>query len=174
MNPVPRTLIGPALAAALVLAAPPAQALLVEASVAETGGGVFHYSFSITNNDPHDYVIVSLVDAPLGDPLIAGSFAIPVGFLASYDGGLGFVDFFEDTELFAAGTVAGPFELDSLYDPSVHFRSFEALTTLGELVAGEVAITRVPVPEPGSLALLALGFALLVVRARGAGLAGQP
>ena len=158
MKAIQATLRGALLTAALALLTSPARALLVEATVDDVGG-VFHYAFTVTNNDPDDYAIVSLVDAPIGDPLIAASLTPPVGFLAIYDSGAGFVDFLEDTQLFASGTVVGVFTFDSLFDLSLHFQSFEALTTQGTRVSGTVTITSVP--EPAGLALIALGLGLL-------------
>jgi hypothetical protein len=158
MKAIQATLRGALLTAALALLTSPARALLVEATVDDVGG-VFHYAFTVTNNDPDDYAIVSLVDAPIGDPLIAASLTPPVGFLAIYDSGVGFVDFLEDTQLFASGTVVGVFAFDSVFDPSLHFQDFEALTTQGTLVSGNVVVTSIP--EPGGLALIALGLGLL-------------
>lgn len=137
--------------------------MIVEASVTP-GAGFFHYEFTITNTGPEDVVLVTLIDAPLDDPLIDPSLTVPAGFLGSYDPGLGFVDFLENVDLFAAGTSSGPFIFDSLVDPDANsFSRFEALTTLGGLLTGCIAINGrclepEPVPEPQTWALLALGL----------------
>jgi len=145
-------------------------ALIVEATVLPLGGGVFHYDFSITNDEAEDVSIVSIVDAPLADPLIDPSLATPAGFLGSYDGGLGFVDFFEDTELFGVGTTKGPFSFNSMSGPAPGvFSAFEALSIFGTLYSGDVDVTIVApvIPEPGTVVLLAVGvsvFGLIAVR----------
>jgi hypothetical protein len=139
-------------------------ALIVEATVSSIGGGAFHYDFSITNSGPEDVVLVTL-NAPLGDPLIDPSLVFPAGFFASYDSGLGFVDFLEDTDLFGAGTTKSGFGFDSGSGPSGFFDVFTALTTQGDTLIGQVQQN--VIPEPGTVALLALGlgvFGLMVVR----------
>jgi hypothetical protein len=164
MKTIERTLRGAALAAALALLAPPAQALMVSAIAEALGGGVFHYSFSVNNDDPDDYAIVSIVDAPTGDPLIDASLITPTGFLASYDGGLGIVDFLADTADFVTGTTVGPFAFDSTSDPAVNFLTFEALTLTGNPVSGDVTI--IPVPGAGGLIVLAVALGLLAAGRR--------
>lgn len=123
------------------------------------GGGSFHYDLSVENTGPEDFAIVSL-DAPVGDPLIAPSLTAPAGFLASYDGGFGFLDFLEDTDFFAAGTTTSGFSFDALAGPGDAFTTFNALTLLGDTFSGPVDLT--VVPEPRFTALTA-GLALLAV-----------
>ena len=137
--------------------------MIVEASVTP-GAGFYHYDFTITNTGPDDVVLVTLIDAPLGDPLIDPSLTVPAGFLGSYDPGLGFVDFLENFDWFAAGTISGPFIFDSLVGPDANsFSRFEALTSVGGLLTGCIAINGrclepEPVPEPQTWALLVLGL----------------
>jgi uncharacterized repeat protein (TIGR01451 family) len=89
------------LLAGVLLACPGLEAtLFVDATVTPTGG-TFRYEFTIQNTGPDDYVLVSLVDGPLDDPLIPLSLTAPNGFLANYDPGLGTVDFLEDADLLA-------------------------------------------------------------------------
>lgn len=147
-------------------------AMIVEATVTPVAG-FYHYDFLITNSGPDDVVLVSLTDAPLADPLIDPSLTVPPGFLGSYDPGLGFVDFLESADLFAAGTSKGPFTFDSLAGPAAgSFSRFEALTTNGDQLTGCVIINGncigpAPVPEPAGWALLALGLGCIsLARAR--------
>jgi hypothetical protein len=128
--------------------------LLVEPTVTSPGGGVFHYEFAITNNTLEDVAIVSLVDAPSGDPLIGGSLMTPTGFQASYDSPLGIVDFLADVA-FGIGTTESGFAFDSTAAPGSGFlRTFEALTVNGTFLTGRVQ----GIPEPGTLTLLVRGL----------------
>jgi len=125
--------------------------------------GSFRYDISVHNNAAEDLAIVSLVDAPLADPLIDLTLAAPVGFLASYDDGLGFVDFLGDADVFAAGATVGGFGFESLTAPGAYFASFEALGVLGTSYSG--SLRSVMVPEAGTLlaAVSVVGCALIQV-----------
>jgi hypothetical protein len=154
-----------------ILTAPSvSSALLVVQDTVTPGVGVFHHEFTITNNTVDDVAIVSIVDAPIGDPFIAGSLVVRAGFLGSYDSGLGFVDFLGDTQLFAVGTTTGGFEFDSAFAPTPgppsRFAAFEALTVNGDLITGDVQSTAVQVPEPPPFLLLVLGVLSLWVARR--------
>jgi hypothetical protein len=128
-------------------------------------GGYFHYDVAITNGEAVDLAIVSILDAPLVDPWIDPSLVVPAGFLGSYDGGLGIVDFLGDVGVFAAGTTTSGFSFDSLGSPPDFFRSFGALGVNGEAFGDFVLIDNppvAPVPEPSrTLLMLALGLGLL-------------
>jgi hypothetical protein len=128
-------------------------AILVDAAVTPLGGR-FEYDVTITNTGPEDVVIVSITDAPIGDPLIGPSLISPVGFATNYDSGLGFIDFFEDVELFAAGTVTSGFSFESLGSPETGIQTFEGLTVSGNFFSGSIDVTVAPgrvVPEASSL-----------------------
>jgi Domain of unknown function (DUF4331) len=134
-----------------------AAAMLIVEAVVTPVGGSFEYAVHVDNGLADDVVIVSFVDAPVGDPLIEGTLAAPAGFLASYDDGLGFVDLFEDSAFFAAGTDVAGFSWTSSAAPGPGvFESFEALTALGDLVSGSVLVTLVP--EPRAELLLGIGL----------------
>ncbi len=156
-----RNLLGLAVALCVFFTASAAHAtLIVEATVTPIGG-LFHYDFSVTNNAAEDVVIVSITDAPVGDPFIDPSLVAPVGFLASYDSGLGFVDFLEDTDLFGVGTTKSGFMFDSASGPTATtFSTFEALTVQGNLLTGQIR-TNV-IPEPGTITLLLVGMGAIV------------
>jgi hypothetical protein len=156
-DPTPRA-VKAGLASLLgALTAAPATAMLTVQALVTPVGGNFEYDITIDNGLSEDVSIVSLVDAPLSDPLIDPTLTSPAGYLASYDDGLGFVDFLEDTSSFAAGTVVAGFSFTSTSGPGAGvFASFEALTVLGDFVSGTVEVTLVP--EPGTTLLVALGL----------------
>lgn len=128
-------------------------------------GGFFHYDVAITNGEAVDLAIVSILDAPLADPMIGPSLTTPAGFLGSYDGGLGIVDFLPNIDVFLPGTTTSGFSFDSLGTTPDYFRSFGALGVNGEVFGDFVLIDNppiAPVPEPGqTLLVLALGLGML-------------
>lgn len=158
--------------AATLLALLPAAA--VHGGVLLTGtvtplGGSYRYEASVHNPDLEDYFLVSLTDAPVGDPLIDASLTTPPGFVGSYDTGLGIVDLLSDFESFAPGTTSGPFSFESLSDPGQAFASvqsafFNPATQDIETVNGTVRWTVVPEPAATgtavAVALLAAGSIL--------------
>jgi len=129
------------------------------------GGGVFHWDFSVINNSVPDLFLVTVVDAPLADPLIDGSLTAPAGFLPNYDGGLGLLDFIADVAIFFPLGETSFFSFDSMSGPGTAFTSFEAFdiqTFPDPVFAGQVNVTQpVPVPEPGESITLATGLAVL-------------
>ena len=162
-----------ALLIALVLAVTTARAaLMVDLTTSPLGGGIYQYTFTIANTGPDDVAIVSIVDAPLADPLIDPTLTWPVGFLASYDGGLGFVDFLEGTSLFSVGTSFSGFSFQSEAVPGFYFTEFTALTVNGEQLSGSVNQT-ITVPESGGTAVFAL-LGLLALALWKRGLSSKP
>ena len=163
MNPTNRIqhrIILSALILAAALFAPAVQALpFVTRTVTPLGGGIFQFDFSIFNSGPEDILVLTFTDAPiadvlnpLGDPLITPNLVTPVGFLASYDSGLGYVDFLADSDIFGAGTTKNGFSLESSADGSANFKVFEALYAPS------------PVPDNGSTLLMAtLGLMTLAL-----------
>jgi hypothetical protein len=136
--------------------------------------GSFRYDVSITNDEVVDLALVTITDAPLADPLIDPTLTTPPGFLGSYDGGLGFVDFIEGaTDNFGAGTTVGGFSFESLSDTGVFFTMFSALSVDGDPFSGSINVRTNAVPETGgawslaSLAFLALAFAQRSFSTRG-------
>ena len=147
--------------------------LMVNATVTPTGGGLFNYEYSITNNEVEDVSIVSITDAPFGDPNIDSTLLAPAGLMANYDPGLGIVDFLEDIDLFGIGTTKNGFTFTSAFGPASNFMTFEALTVNGNFISGQVQKDIRPdvvVPEPGTIALLAFGLGYLsLIRKRKGG-----
>ncbi len=160
------------LAAAGLLAAlhgaPASATLMVDAAVTPLGGS-FLYELTVDNASADDFSVITL-DAPIADPLIDPSLTAPSGFLALYDSVLGLVDLVEDAAFFAAGSVVSGFSFESGAGPGDgFFTTFLALTTLGEIVPGDVTISVArAVSEPGLAALLATGLVLMLVSFRGA------
>lgn len=135
------------------LFAPAVQALpIVTRTVTPLVGGIFQFDFSIFNTGPEDILVLTITDAPLADLLITPNLSTPAGFLASYDSGLGFVDFLADSDLFGAGTTKSGFSLQSSADGSVNFTIFEALYAPS------------PVPDKGNTMLMSsLGLLTLAL-----------
>lgn len=140
-------------------------AVLVSGTVRPLGGA-FQYEISIANTGPEDVALVTLTDAPLGDPLIGPSLTAPAGYVASYDGGLGFLDFLGLVSDLLGGTKAGPFQFDSLAGPGTAFGAFESMDVAGLPTRGTVNLTVVPEPAIGgtAIALGLLGSALVCRR----------
>lgn len=139
-------------------------ALNVSATVSPAGGGLFHYVFSIQNTGPDDVAIVS-IGAPVNDAYIDPSLTAPSGFISSYDPLLGFMDFLEDTDLFAAGTLADGFAFDSASGPAGgFFKTFEALTVNGDKITGNVTlVSEEPVVINSSVTFVPLGSTIKTV-----------
>lgn len=153
-----------ALTATLCLAGP-GQAFQMHALVTPLAGGQFHYDVSVINDEVVDVILASISDAPLGDVNITLSLTGPAGYGAVYDPILGFLDFVEDTLLFAASTTTEFFSFDTATGPGLgFFDSFEAFTVNADLLTGTVDTT--VVPEPGTLALLGLGLCSIAARRR--------
>jgi len=171
---VPRTLrawlTGLAVGLCVLTVPSVSNALLIVEDTVTPGVGVFHHEFTITNNTIDDVAVVSILDAPIGDPFITGSLIVPVGFMGSYDSGLGVIAFLGNTQLFAAGTTTGGFEFDSAFaptpSPSSLFTAFEALTVNGSFITGDVQSAVAQVPEAPPLLLLVLGVLSLWVARR--------
>lgn len=110
----------------------------VKLAVTDLGGAAFAYDVTVNNAGTQDVCVVTIAGAPLADALLASTLTTPAGFLGSYDSGLGFVDFLEVTDLFAAGTTNDGFSFQSSSPPSGNFTNFKALTVTGDLLSGTV------------------------------------
>jgi hypothetical protein len=134
----------------------------VQMSSTPVGGGVFQYDFSVFNSGPDDVSTVSITDAPLGDLLLDTTLTAPPDFLASYDSGLGFVDFIEFIASFTAGSTVDGFQFQSEAAPPAFFTQFEALTVNGVQLRGSVQA----VPDTRSTLAMASLSLMAVVLAR--------
>lgn len=128
--------------------------------------GAFRYEITVHNDEPLELALVSFNDAPLNDPIIASTLSAPLGFLASYDGGLGFVDFLADSGSFLSGSDVTGFRFESLADPTLFFTQVEALDVQGNLVPGTVDLTVVPETGTAGAALLVTGAVVTHLRRR--------
>ncbi len=154
--------LGLALLAAIPFSA--RAAVMVEGTVVPLGGGAFSYSYAVTNTEVEALSIVTIF-GPLGDALIEATLQAPLGFAALYDGGLGTVDFFEDTSAFEPLTTTGDFTFQSMTGPGVEFATFEAITIEGNFISGDV-VNRL-IPEPSVTLLAWFGIcAILGLRRR--------
>ena len=89
---------------------PPPADVVVEAQVTAINGG-FLYSYMVTNNTDRELVIIS-IEVP-SDPAAVANLTAPAGFAASFDSGLGVVDFVMDTSTFSGMSTVGSFTLES-------------------------------------------------------------
>lgn len=128
--------------------------------------GAFRYEITVHNDEPLELALVTFSDAPLNDPWIASTLTAPLGFLASYDGGLGFVDFLADSGSFLSGSDVTGFRFESFADPTLFFTQVEALDVQGNLVEGTVDLTVVPETGTAGAALLVTGAVLTHLRRR--------
>lgn len=170
MRQQPRNIRGSVAAAALLTAlSAPVEALRIEGTATDYGS-YFSYELYVVDNVLPNLVVVSLLNAPLGDTLIGPSLTAPVGYLASYDSGLGIVDFLTDTTLEFGLPTTGPFTFASLFGPASYFAQSRGLDdNLNEVSMDLATITVVQGPNgqvsgPGGIALLGLGLALLAGR----------
>jgi len=152
---------------------PQAAAALVDLELLVTpSGGLFQYSATVRNNSLVDLSLVSIVDAPIAEPLIGTSVTAPAGFLALYDSGLGIIDFVEGVSVFGAGATVSGFSFTSatLAD-TMFFTQFEAIDVNGVTFLGTITTQVGPggpaVPDSAStvtLASFAIAFLALARR----------
>jgi len=152
----------------LTLGALPAHALLmVDGTVQAVGPGVWQYDFTVGNSGPDDVILVSLLNVPVDDLLIAPSLTAPAGFQASYDSNailnMAFMDFLEDTSLFAVGSSIGLFSFESGAAPGTAFTMFEAIELDFDIVSGQTNLTVIDgeIPLPGTCYLALAAITLL-------------
>jgi hypothetical protein len=133
----------------------------------ETSPGLWAFNFSVSIPGTDDFSIISVTDAPAGDGLIASTLTAPADFAASYDSGLGILDFIEGTQPFMAGSVTDGFTFQTTANPFAFFTTFEALTVNGGFATGSIVGTVNPIPEPAHCAAVFVGVAgLLIARKR--------
>lgn len=158
-HPIP-ILLG-CLATAAFLAPVARGDLFVDLTPSMLGGGLYRYEASVNNTGPKDIAIVSLVDAPANDPLIASTLFAPTSFSTSYDAALGIIDLLPDFA-FSVGTITSGFSFQTANGPGSFLNLFEALTIDGDLITGRIRYRTPGVPDGGGcLTALLLGIATL-------------
>jgi hypothetical protein len=128
-------------------------------------GALFHYDYSVTF-DPSDeeIAVLTIVLLPADDSLTG--LTAPVGFLASYDSGLGLLALLPDVASFfpLAGTLSG-FAFDSARAEGA--TTFEAFTIFASILIGDTTGPvgdATSVPEPATSVLLTIGLGALAKR----------
>lgn len=138
----------------MTLGAPSAKAVVVHGVVTQLAGS-YLYEIFVLNDEAAELLIVSLIDAPLADPLIGPTLTTPVGFLGNYDSGLGYVDLIADTTSFLPGSTVDGFSFESLAGPGTgYFTTFEAIDASGNPYSGPVTLTVNGVPETGGTLMM--------------------
>ncbi len=153
-----RRLLAPVFALGLLSQAHAASLLI---NVATTNlGSTYQYDFTISNTGSTDIPIVSIGDAPIGEPLIGSTLTTPAGFAGSYDGGLGKIDFLGNTQSFTAGSTFSGFSFQSAAAPGTAFTSFSAFDNNG------TPATVTVVPEASASILAMAGLVALAAKRR--------
>ena len=141
------TLVIPVILAGMWLSQAARADLMLSPSITSSNG-VYTYDYSIWNNTSSDLALVNLY-VPVGVDQIM-NLMTPAGFLGAYDSGLGIVTFLSDTSTITSDFHGDGFSFQSNDAPGTI--STSALTINGQTLQGT---TTGPVPEPGSLAMLA-------------------
>jgi hypothetical protein len=124
--------------------------------------GIFHYDYSIANTTPND---VFLIDIPVPPSATAiQNLTAPAGFVSAFDSGLGLVSFLENTSLFGSIPMGG-FAFDSALAPGMATFQASFVNSTGGIETFSGA-TMAPVPEPGSMGLLAMSMLALMLGRR--------
>jgi hypothetical protein len=150
-----------AVAVSAVLSYTPAQAVIVPSSVL-FGGGLYTYSYSVTNSA--SMFDLAIVNVPVGLGSNLQSLSAPLGFGIAFDPGVGIVSFFDDVDpatlpTFSPETTQGLFSFTSAFAPKGVM--FDALDVAGTTFTGPTQApgTSPAVPEAGETLPLLL-FAL--------------
>jgi len=146
----------PYLGAVLILNSARAQVSVTPTVTSDAAA--FHYDYAVTNLTASDLAVVTLSVAPV--PQAVQNLTAPLGFIASFDSGVGLLSFLEDADpatlqTFAPGTTVSGFRFDSALAPVP--TTFEALDLAGGVFTGPTLGPADPggvIPEPGTLGLL--------------------
>ena len=133
-----------------------AQVLVTGAASPVSGGALFQYNYTISNNTPNDLVVVDIHVTPGMGSIVPGSIIAPNDFVSAFDPGLGLVSFLENTVPFGAAPLSG-FSFRSNLRPGNSTFDATQLTPAGSLTVSSGSVTSAvgaAVPEPGSLAWL--------------------
>ena len=145
-----RTVLATSCLALLALGGSSSSQVVVSPTVS-SAGGIFTYSYSVTNNGLFDLAIVNVPVTTAGN--LMNLFA-PTGFGISFDPGVGIVSFFEDVDpltlqTFSPGSTRGLFMFTSTLRPGA--ATFDALDigantfTGATLAPGGVVIPPAPI-----------------------------
>ena len=163
MLPCSRRLAVPlALAGALgaLFSAGAARAQVTLMSTVTNTGGLFNYSYSITNLTANDLLVINLNNLPRTTGALTNLKA-PTGFqITPYDPGVGIESFVADSQSFTPGVTFTGFSFSSLFGPgTVQFdtEDITGSTTSGTTRGPAVA----PVPEASTVVSLGAGVLLL-------------
>ena len=138
-----------------------AHAQVVTPTVTTLAGGIYHYDYSIMNTGTTDLFDVSIHVHPGANQVF--SVMAPIGFTASYDSGLGLVDFLENTNSFATGQAISGFTYDSSLAPKSSTFDANFAPTSGGITTTSGSTLAATVPEGSSLPLLCSGLGALGV-----------
>ena len=127
----------------------------------DTNTNLFTYSYTVENLGPSELGLVSI---PTSAAANISNVVTPEGFILTFDPFLGFINLFEDSDLFteqsfAVGTTTPAFQFTSVLAPGT--ATYTAFDTAGDEFTG-AAIS--PIPEPSTL--LFTGVALFAASAR--------
>lgn len=123
-------------------------------------GGLYNYSYTVTNFTSDDIFVVNLNGLPLV-PGALSNFSAPSGYTITnpYDSGVGIESFLADNS-FAPGSTVSGFSFDSIFAPSA-----VAFDTVSSGTAAYTGTTLgpagAPVPEASTVVSLGAGLALL-------------
>ncbi len=168
MLPRPRRLAGSALAGALgVLLSAGAAHAQIQVSVVPTvtkTGGLYTYSYTVTNFTNADLLVVNLDGLPLV-PGALSNFTAPAGFqigAVPYDSTVGIESFLADSSDFTPGVPISGFSFSSPFAPAM--TSFDTIdinfnTTTGTAIGPEIA----PAAVPEASTLVSAGAGLLAL-----------
>ena len=111
-----KAILGTAGMGCLLLFPTGAHAQVVTPTVTTLAGSIYHYNYSIKNTSADDLFDVTIhVRAGAGQIF---NVMAPIGFRASYDSGLGLVDFVENTNTFVTNQAISGFTYDSSLAPN--------------------------------------------------------
>ncbi len=138
--------------------------ITVNPTVSALNGGLYHYNYTVTNGSVFDLslVTISTIATTFSQGAAVQNLVAPTGFTATFDSGLGLLDFAENTQPFTAGTTVSGFAFDSAYAPGASTFEALALPEGGSVTFDGTTLAPAPVPEAGTATGLGLGLGLLL------------
>lgn len=134
--------------------------ITVNPTVSALNGGLYHYNYTVTNGSVFDLSLVTISTIPttFSQGAAVQNLVAPAGFTATFDPGLGLLDFAENTQPFTAGTTVSGFAFDSAYAPGASTFEALALPGGGSVTFDGTTLAPAPVPEAGTATGLGLGL----------------